>query len=118
MSSVWFACDIIMYHYKPQGILDHNLFDMQSISQFDKNIKTLSDYEKFKADLTRNKLSGAKHAMTFVGYDLGIKTGEITKFMVENSWGKFKKQENKGYLTMSVRLGFDYLFKYLLKKCM
>ena len=112
---VWFACDIIMYHYKPQGILDHNLFDMQSISQFDKNIKTLSDYEKFKADLTRNKLSGAKHAMTFVGYDLG-QNGEITKFMVENSWGKFKKQENKGYLTMSVEWFRLFVFEIFTKE--
>lgn len=111
---VWFACDISQYRYKHQGILDQNIFDMTMISQFDRNIKKITDMKELKKELAKNKLSTPSHAMTFIGYDLDSKQN-ITKFKVENSWGEYKEQENKGYLTMSIDWFKLFVFEIFVK---
>lgn len=75
---VWFGSDVGKYSDRQIGIMDTALFDYDKVLGVDLGFS--------KADMLDYGESCLTHAMALVGVD--INDGEITKWKVENSWGK------------------------------
>ncbi|MCD4794034.1 MAG: C1 family peptidase [Bacteroidales bacterium] len=103
--AMYFSCDVGKQLNKDEGLLDIDNYDYESLFgvKFDMN--------KRERILTRE--SGSTHGMALVGVDVD-KDGKITKWLLENSWGK--TSGHNGYLTMTDRWFDEYMFRVVILK--
>ncbi len=103
--AMYFSCDVGKQLNKDEGLLDIDNYDYESLFgvKFDMNKK--------ERILTRE--SGSTHGMALVGVDVD-KEGKITKWLLENSWGK--TSGHNGYLTMTDRWFDEYMFRVVILK--
>ena len=104
---VWFGCDVGKYKYAKAGILDTEVYNFNRL--YNSNSLT-------KAESVLYNQSGATHAMVFSGYDRD-KNNQITKWLVENSWGdEYGDKDNEGYLRMSNNWFKKYVYSIVVKR--
>jgi bleomycin hydrolase len=98
--AMYFSCDVGKQLNKEEGLLDVNNYDYESLFgvKFDMN----------KKERILSRESGSSHGMALVGVDTDNK-GIITKWLLENSWGK--QSGHKGYLTMTDAWFDEYMFR-------
>lgn len=103
--AMYFSCDVGKQLNKSEGLLDIDNYDYESL------FGVKFDMTKRERILTRE--SGSTHGMALVGVDVDEK-GEITKWLLENSWGK--TSGHNGYLTMTDRWFNEYMFRLVILK--
>lgn len=116
---VWFTCDIDKYVDHKTNIMNTKIFDFET--PFNTSFSNMD-----KADSMDFRDTYGSHAMVIVGYDLAEsniiskkrKKGEIldkiTKFKVENSWGKYGNKN--GYYLMDIEWFKMYCFEIVIEK--
>lgn len=102
--AVWFGCDVGKYHYRDDGIMDTELFDLKNLLEV--------DFGFTKAERLRMGESLMTHAMVFTAVDL--LDDKIQKWRVENSWGA--KKGKSGYYSMSDEWFEEYVYQVVLPK--
>ncbi len=102
---MYFSCDVGKQLNKDEGLLDTENYDYESLFgvKFDMN----------KRERILSRESGSTHGMALVGVDVD-QNGKITKWLLENSWGK--KSGHNGYLTMTDRWFDEYMFRVVIQK--
>ncbi|MCD6556882.1 MAG: C1 family peptidase [Bacteroidales bacterium] len=103
--AMYFSCDVGKQLNKDEGLLDTDNYDYESLFgvKFDMN----------KKERILSHESGSTHGMALVGVDVDQK-GNITKWLLENSWGK--SSGHNGYLTMTDRWFNEYMFRVVILK--
>lgn len=86
---VWFAVDMGFDQSEPLGLMEHQLFDYETLFGIDLTVS--------KANRARLHAGSSGHAMTVMGVDLD-KDDKPRKWLIENSWGDDKG--NKGCWTL------------------
>ncbi len=102
---MYFSCDVGKQLNREAGYLSLNIYDYDAL--FGVN---------FGMDKTARILtwdSGSTHGMALMGVDTST-TGEPTKWLLENSWGK--DAGNEGYLTMTQDWFNEYSFRLVVPK--
>ncbi|NOZ36341.1 MAG: C1 family peptidase [Chlorobi bacterium] len=103
--AMYFSCDVGKQLNKDEGLLDTENYDYESLFgvKFDMN----------KKERILSHESGSTHGMALVGADVD-QSGKITKWLLENSWGK--SSGHNGYLTMTDRWFDEYMFRVVILK--
>ncbi len=103
--AMYFSCDVGKQLNKDEGLLDTQNYDYESLFgvKFDMN----------KKERILSHESGSTHGMALVGADVD-QSGKITKWLLENSWGK--SSGHNGYLTMTDRWFDEYMFRVVILK--
>lgn len=103
--AMYFSCDVGKQLDRKEGLLSMDIYDYESLfgMSFGMNKK-----ERILASA-----SGSSHGMALVGFD-STETGEITKWLLENSWGKEAGQH--GFLTMTDEWFDEYMFRLVVLK--
>jgi len=103
--AMYFSCDVGKQLNKDEGLLDTDNYDYESLFgvKFDMN----------KKERILSHESGSTHGMALVGVDVD-QNGKITKWLLENSWGK--SAGHNGYLTMTDRWFNEYMFRVVILK--
>ncbi len=98
--AMYFSCDVGKQLNSKKGVLDTENYDYNSLFgvKFDMN----------KKERILSHESGSTHGMALVGADVD-KDEKITKWLLENSWGK--SSGHNGYLTMTDRWFDEYMFR-------
>ena len=102
---VWFAVDMNIDQSKELGLMEHRLFDYESLFGID---LTMS-----KADRIRFHTGRSCHAMVLMGVDLS-KDGRPRKWLVENSWGDDKGK--KGRWTLHDKWFNEHVYTLIVHK--
>lgn len=101
---VWFGCDMGKYIDRPKGLMHNELYD------FNEALATCLDFDKGKSLMyCHGKMT---HAMVFNG--LHLKDNEVTKWKVENSWGKDVGKE--GIFVMNNDWFKDHVYQVVINK--
>jgi bleomycin hydrolase len=103
--ALYFSCDVGKQLNKDEGLLDTENYDYESLF----GVK----FEMNKKERILTRESGSTHGMALVGADVDD-TGKITKWLLENSWGK--TSGHNGYLTMTDRWFDEYMFRMVVLK--
>ena len=103
---IWFGSDVGKYMYNWKGILDTDIYNFENLYNTDMLTKN---------EALLYKQSEPSHAMVIIGYDKN-KNNKITKWLVENSWGKKGDMDNEGYLRMSNNWFKKYVYSIVVKK--
>ena len=106
---VWFGSDVLQHCDREAGVMDFNLFDLESLF----GVKFTMD----KAERFATHESLPTHAMTIAGVD--IKDGKPTKWKIENSWGTEnggKKTGNNGYFVCSDEWFDNFVYEVAIRK--
>jgi bleomycin hydrolase len=103
--AMYFSCDVGKQLNRGKGILSLKNYDYESLYGI--------QFRMSKKERILAAASGSTHGMALVGFDRA-KDGPITKWLLENSWGK--KAGNKGYLTMTDRWFDEYGFRLVIHK--
>ncbi len=103
--AMYFSCDVGKQLNKNEGLLDTKNYDYESLFgvKFDMN----------KKERILSHESGSTHGMALIGADVD-QNGKITKWLLENSWGK--SSGHNGYLTMTDRWFNEYMFRVVILK--
>ena len=103
--AMYFSCDVGKQLDRDGGYLQIGIYDYDSIYgvKFGMNKK--------ERILTFD--SGSSHGMALIGFDESA-DGKITKWLLENSWGKSAGHE--GYLTMTDEWFDEYMFRLVVNK--
>ncbi len=103
--AMYFSCDVGKQLNKDEGLLDTENYDYESLFgvKFDMN----------KKERILSHESGSTHGMALIGADVD-QNGKITKWLLENSWGK--SAGHNGYLTMTDRWFDEYMFRVVILK--
>ncbi len=103
--AMYFSCDVGKQLNKDEGLLDTENYDYESLFgvKFDMN----------KKERILSLESGSTHGMALIGADVD-QNGKITKWLLENSWGK--SSGHNGYLTMTDRWFDEYMFRVVILK--
>ncbi len=103
--AMYFSCDVGKQLNKDEGLLDTKNYDYESLFgvKFDMN----------KKERILSHESGSTHGMALIGADVD-RNGKITKWLLENSWGK--SAGHNGYLTMTDRWFDEYMFRVVILK--
>jgi len=102
---MYFSCDVGKHLDRDRGLVDVGLYDYESLFGF-----------KFDMDKEERILayqSGSSHGMALMGIDTTA-NGEITKWLLENSWGA--KSGYKGFLIMTDEWFDEYMFRLVIKE--
>ena len=102
---IYFSCDVGKQLDTERGYLTLNIYDYDALFGV-----------KFGMDKKARILtfeSGSTHGMTLMGIDT-TETGKVTKWLLENSWGKDKGKE--GYLTMTDEWMDAYMFRLVIQQ--
>lgn len=102
---MYFSCDVGKQLDRDEGIVDVNQYDYESLFgiKFDMNKKgRILSYE-----------SGSSHGMSLMGIDT-TSNGKITKWLLENSWGK--DSGYNGFLIMTDEWFDEYMFRLVIKE--
>ena len=96
---VWFGCDVGKQMRRDMGIMDRDLYDLESVyaTRFDMDKAARLEYGETRMT----------HAMLFTGVD--IFDGSPRRWRVENSWGSEPGQ--KGFFTMNDSWFDEYMFE-------
>jgi bleomycin hydrolase len=94
---MWFAANVSIDQSSKHGLMEHNLFDYETLFGLDLAIS--------KTDRSIFGVGASNHAMVLMGVDL--KDGKPQKWLVENSWGGEKG--NKGTWTLYDRWFDEYV---------
>ncbi len=103
--AMYFSCDVGKQLNSKEGLLDINNYDYESLF----GVK----FDMTKRERILSRESGSTHGMALVGADVNEK-GEITKWLLENSWGK--SSGHNGYLTMTDAWFDEYMFRLVVLK--
>jgi len=103
--AMYFSCDVGKQLDRDGGYLQVGIYDYDSIYgvKFSMNKK--------ERILTFD--SGSSHGMALIGFDESP-DGKITKWLLENSWGK--SAGHNGYLTMTDEWFDEYMFRLVIHK--
>jgi len=101
---LWFAVNMGVDQSREHGLMEHELFDYETLFDIDMPIT--------KADRTRLFAGASNHAMVLRGVDL--RDGTPQKWLVENSWGKDKG--NKGTWTLYDRWFDEHVYTIIVDK--
>jgi len=103
--AMYHACDVGKQLNREEGLLSLKNYDYEALYgiKFDMNKK-----ERILA-----AGSGSSHGMALVGFEKN-KEGNITKWLLENSWGP--SAGHKGYLTMTDNWFDEYTFRLVIHK--
>ncbi len=103
--AMYFSCDVGKQLNRNEGLLDTENYDYESLFgvKFDMN----------KKERILSHESGSTHGMALIGADVD-KNEKITKWLLENSWGK--SSGHNGYLTMTDRWFDEYMFRVVILK--
>ena len=102
---MYFSCDVGKQLNKDEGILALNQYDYASIFGV--------PFKMNKKERILTFDSGSSHGMALMGIDT-TDSGEISKWLLENSWGK--KAGHEGYLIMTDEWFDDYMFRLVVRK--
>lgn len=102
---MYFSCDVGKQLNTKDGFLALSMYDFESM------LGVKFTMNKSQRILTFD--SGSTHGMALMGVDTS-ETGETTKWLLENSWGKEKGDE--GYLTMTDDWMDAYMFRIVVPK--
>ena len=102
---VWFGADVTKYDVRKKGWLNIDALRIDKLFGVDLNMS--------KKDFLKYDDSVPNHAMVLVGVDID-KSGNPTKFLVENSWGK--KYGDAGYWTMTTKWFKNYVYAVIVPK--
>jgi bleomycin hydrolase len=102
---MYFSCDVGKQLDRDNGIVAVNQFDYESIF----GVK----FEMDKKARIQTFESGSTHGMALIGVDTST-TGETTKWLLENSWGKDAGFE--GLLIMTDDWFDEYMFRLVILK--
>jgi len=102
---VWFGCDVGAERDKESGIMDVGIFDYNQM--YGVNFNVLSKEQKLMS-----YSSLPSHAMVIVGYH--DESGNISRWKIENSWGKSSGTD--GYLLMTNAWFSEYVYQIVVHK--
>ncbi len=102
---VWFAVNMDFDQSEEHGLMEHQLFDYESLFDLDLTIS--------KADRTRFHAGASGHAMALMGVDLD-KEGHPRKWLVENSHGE--KTGDKGRWTLLDKWFDEHVYTIIVHK--
>ncbi len=100
---VWFGSDVGRYRLRDEGIWDDKGFDYLTPFGLDKKMD--------KAQMLDYYSSAMNHAMVITGY--AKRNDEITKWKIENSWGK---TGNEGFYMMSSSYFDSFVYQAVIDK--
>ncbi len=103
--AMYFSCDVGKQLNKDEGLLDTENYDYESLF----GVK----FDMSKKERILSHESGSTHGMALIGADVD-QNGKITKWLLENSWGK--SSGHNGYLTMTDRWFDEYMFRVVILK--
>ena len=103
--AMYFSCDVGKQLNREAGLLSLNNYDYESLFDIKFNMT--------KKERILSHASGSTHGMALVAVDTD-KNEKITKWKLENSWGK--KSGNEGYLTMTDEWFDEYMFRIVVLK--
>ena len=96
---VWFGCDVGKQMRRDLGLMDRDLYDLESLYDLTFGMDKAARLEYGESQMT--------HAMLFTGVD--VVDGAPRRWRVENSWGADPGQ--KGFFTMNDSWFDEYLFE-------
>jgi bleomycin hydrolase len=103
--ALYHACDVGKQLNREEGLLSLKNYDYEALY----GIK----FEMNKKERILTAGSGSSHGMALVGFEKD-KEGNITKWLLENSWGP--KSGHQGYLTMTDEWFDEYTFRLVVHK--
>jgi len=103
---VWFTADVRYDFSASRGMAEQNLHDVDKLL----NLQFRDQYNK--ADRMRMHNTAPVHAMLLTG--VNVTDGSITRWRVQNSWGKAKKL-GEGFLTVSHGWFKEHVFQVAVK---
>jgi bleomycin hydrolase len=103
--AVWFGCDVAKLFNREKGILDLDVYDLESL------YGTSLDLDK--AERLNYGESQMTHAMMLTGVNID-EDGQPTRWRVENSWGR--ADANKGFLVMSDAWFGEFMYEVAVSK--
>jgi len=101
---VWFGCDVGAERDKESGVMDVGIFDYKTMYGVEFNLT--------KEQKLMSYSSLPSHAMVIVGYH--EETNVISRWKIENSWGKTANTE--GYLLMTNAWFDEYVYQIVVHK--
>ncbi len=101
---VWFGCDVGAERDKETGIMDVGIFDYQTMYGI--------NFDLTKEQKLMSYSSLPSHAMVIVGYH--DESGNVTRWKIENSWGKSSGTD--GYLLMTDAWYSNYVYQIVVHK--
>ncbi len=101
---VWFGCDVGAERDKETGIMDVGIFDYKTMYGI--------NFDLTKEQKLMSYSSLPSHAMVIVGYH--DESGNVTRWKIENSWGK--SSGNDGYLLMTDAWYSNYVYQIVVHK--
>ena len=104
-TAMYFSCDVGKFFDRGKGVLDLANLDYESL--FD------TSFPMDKRQRVQTFASGSSHAMTLIAVDLD-KSGNPTKWMVENSWGA--KSGYRGNVIMTDKWFDEYMFRLVAER--
>ncbi len=96
---VWFGCDVGKQMNRELGLMDRDLYDLESLYDLRFELDRAARLEYGETRMT--------HAMLFTGVD--VLDDRVRRWRVENSWGDETGQ--KGFFTMNDSWFDEYLFE-------
>ena len=103
--AMYFSCDVGKQLDREGGYLQVGIYDYDSIYGVKFGMNKKERILTFE--------SGSSHGMALIGFDEST-DGKITKWLLENSWGKSAGHE--GYLTMTDQWFDEYMFRLVIHK--
>ncbi len=104
---VWFGCDVGAERDKESGIMDVGIFDYELM--YGVNFNSISKEKKL---LSYSSLPS--HAMVIVGYHSGCGSENVSRWKIENSWGKSSGSD--GFLLMTNAWFNEYVYQIVVHK--
>ena len=101
---VWFGCDVGAERDKETGIMDVDIFDYKTMYGI--------DFHLSKEQKLMSYTSLPSHAMVIVGYH--DDSSKVSRWKVENSWGKSTGTD--GYLLMTDSWFSEYVYQIVVHK--
>ena len=103
--SMYFSCDVGKQINREKGIVAKDLYDYESLFGVKFGMNKKERIQTFE--------SASTHGMALVGVDTSA-SGQTTKWLLENSWGKDKGFE--GFLIMTDDWFSEYMFRLVVQK--
>lgn len=109
---VWFTCDVDKQFHRGRGVMDSELYMPERLYRLDKSAFAVSKQERLEC-----RRSMPTHAMVFTGVDVERDPhgqSHVSKWRVENSWGKEGRGDAKGFIAMSNEWFHEYVFQVVI----